>query len=192
MATQETAAAERGEWPNRHSCGLGHGLRISTSPIACGCVIRGMFVPFPGSSPLQEAAVTRGEEGLLAPGGVPSACLPRHPQEWLAGPSCLCLLDLVVRADCCAVRLVLPDLQARKQHRPGLSHTEVRAGLAAPGPALLCEWTGWTIFRTVRSEWPWPPSQAHAAQEAIHISFHRPQSKMNFRSFSPGGTKAKK
>lgn len=120
MASQETAAAGRGEWPSRHSCGLGHGLRVSTSPTACGCVIRGMFLPFPGSSPLQEAAVTRGEEGLRAPGGIPSACLPRRPQkEWLAGPSCLCLLDPVERADCCAVRLVLPDLQVRKQRRRG-------------------------------------------------------------------------
>lgn len=143
MATQETAAAGRVEWPSQHSCGLGHGLGVSTSPTACGCVIRGMFLLFPGSSPLQEAAVTRGEKGLRAPGGVPSACVPQHPQKvWEAGPSCLSLLDPVVRADCCAVRLVLPDLQVRKQHCPGLSHREARADLSAPGLALVCEWTG--------------------------------------------------
>lgn len=140
MATQEAAAAGRVERPNPHSCGLGHELRVSTSPTACGCVTRGMFIPFPGSSPQREAAVPRGEEGLLALGGVPGACLPPHPQkEWLAGPSCLCLLDTVVRADCCAVRLVLPDLQARRQRRLGLRTGRLKLAwqlLAWPGLAL--------------------------------------------------------
>lgn len=84
MATQETAATGRMEWPNQHSCGLGHGLRVSTLPTACGCMIRGMFIPFPSNSPLQEAVVPTGRKVSLLWRGPQCMCAP-IPAEGVIG-----------------------------------------------------------------------------------------------------------